>query len=319
MAKLIGGVTLEDEGTHPATDDQYFSENMLFTFFADDGSHGGLVRIGNRVNEGYAEVTFLIFLPDGRALFRFHRPQIQGNEGFNAAGMEFVVVEPSEKVVTRYSGEAFLLEKPGLLSDPKHAFTTSPTVDVEFDVVHRGLSAMFMPMPNHYEQHMHVTGTLRYGSETLAIDAKGVRDHTWDRRHWQATYCDRTIWWTVSDQFGLTLSLTWHDEKEPPEVMGYIADAEKIVEIKEARITSSYLEDNLTHTGFQLQLKLEDERELNIDADVSAVAPLRHRKDGAMTYIGQGMTRFRMGDVVGWGLSEYMDLVVDGRRVISDA
>jgi len=71
MAVLIGDVTPKDEFMHPVSSDPHFSENMLFTFFARDGSHGGLIRIGNRVNEGHAEVTFLLFLPDGRTLFQF--------------------------------------------------------------------------------------------------------------------------------------------------------------------------------------------------------------------------------------------------------
>jgi len=41
---------------------------------------GGWVRMGNRPNEGYAEVTVCLYLPDGRVAFNYKRPKIDGHE-----------------------------------------------------------------------------------------------------------------------------------------------------------------------------------------------------------------------------------------------
>ena len=39
--------------------------------------------------------------------------------------------------------------------------------------------------------------------------------------------------------------------------------------------------------------------------------PLRNRRDGMVTRITEGMTRWSCGDLAGAGLSEYLDQIVD--------
>ena len=39
--------------------------------------------------------------------------------------------------------------------------------------------------------------------------------------------------------------------------------------------------------------------------------PLRNRRDGKVTRLTEGMTRWTCGDLAGAGLSEYLDQVVD--------
>lgn len=314
MAVLIGDVQAQDEFMHAVSDDPHFSENMLFTFFARDGSHGGLVRIGNRANEGHAEVTFLVFLPDGRTLFQFRRHPIEGNTKFSAAGMEFEVIEPTERLRTSFAGTAIAMTDSLQLANPGLAFKSNPSVDVRFDVIQHAVSALYLPMPFHYEQHMHAVGTLDVDGERIPIDAYGVRDHTWGRRNWQATLCDRTIWCTLSDERGFALSVTWHDLENPPEVMGSMVTKSGMIKVEKADIHSRYQPDGLTHTGFTCGLVLADGEELTLEGHTSRVAPLRHRGPEHMTYIGQGMTQFTAGKETAFGLSEYMDLVIDGKR-----
>jgi hypothetical protein len=44
--------------------------------------------------------------------------------------------------------------------------------------------------------------------------------------------------------------------------------------------------------------------------------PLRNRRDGLVTRISEGMTEWRLEDGrVGYGLSEYLDQIVDGKPV----
>lgn len=325
MAKIVGAIRAEDEGMHMPSGDPAFSENMLFTFFGAAGAPGGLVRIGNRINEGFAEVTFCLFLPDGSLLFRFERAPIQDGSKFDSAGMRFEVLEPTERLRTTFEGEAYHFANPGLLVNPKHAYMTSPMVPVRFDVTHTAASVMFMPpYPNHYEQHMLTRGTLTYGGKTLDIDAKGVRDHTWGPRHWQPPepsgdesaptgMADRTLWCTFEAGFGFSISLTWRSEDDTPEVIGGIATFDELIAIKDARLRSEYQDDGLTHRGFELEIDLEDGQSFKINAATDAVAPLRNRR-GRTTYIGQGMSRYVFGERQAYGLSEYMDLLVDGGR-----
>jgi hypothetical protein len=60
-----------------------------------------------------------------------------------------------------------------------------------------------------------------------------------------------------------------------------------------------------------------DEREYNVTGEVMSLIPLRNRRknpDGEelLTRITEGMTEYRCDDQVGYGLSEYLDQIVDG-------
>jgi len=95
MAKLIGDLVPEDDYMHELGPEPNFNESMYFNFFDPEKSIGGFVRLGNRANEGQAEMTVTLYLPDGRVLFMFKRPDIDGNDAFDAGGLRFEVIELS--------------------------------------------------------------------------------------------------------------------------------------------------------------------------------------------------------------------------------
>ena len=73
---------------------------------------GGWVRMGNRPNEGYAEMTVCLYLPDGRVGFMFKRPPIDGHDAHDAGGLRFEVVAPYEEHRVTYDGKVCLLTEP---------------------------------------------------------------------------------------------------------------------------------------------------------------------------------------------------------------
>src|SRR3954453_2743687 len=101
----------EDEYMHELGPEPNFNESMYFNVFDPKQQIGGWVRLGNRANEGYAEMTTCIYLPDGRVGFMFSRPDIADNDAFDAGGMRFDVIEPFEKQHVTYDGKVTLLER----------------------------------------------------------------------------------------------------------------------------------------------------------------------------------------------------------------
>ena len=73
MAKIVGNLKPEDDGLHPLGPEPNFNESMYFNFFDPEKSLGGFVRLGNRANEGQAEMTVCLFLPAGRTCWRVSR------------------------------------------------------------------------------------------------------------------------------------------------------------------------------------------------------------------------------------------------------
>ena len=65
-----------DEYPHEPDEASNYNESMYLNGFDPDQEVGGWFRLGNRVNEGYAEMSVCLYLPGGRVGFRFGRPKI---------------------------------------------------------------------------------------------------------------------------------------------------------------------------------------------------------------------------------------------------
>ncbi|MFI5054234.1 MAG: hypothetical protein ACHQDE_07725, partial [Acidimicrobiia bacterium] len=167
-----------------------------------DATHrvGGWFRIGNRPNEGHAEMSACVYLPDGRVAFSFERASIDGN-GLSAGGQTWEVVAPWRTNRVTYRGEMSILEDPWALTDPKTAFAESPraTAEIELTCHSSGLDAVmgsdqdhmhliFLPgqADSHYQHLARVAATVQLGDETFAVDGRGGKDHSWGPRNWHA-------------------------------------------------------------------------------------------------------------------------------------
>src|SRR5947199_9840984 len=106
-----------DDFMHPNTGEPNFNESAYYNFYDPCARLGGFVRLGNRPNEGHAEMTVCLYLPDGSAAFMFQRAAIAGDERFAAGGLEFEVRKPFAEHAIRYAGNGVVLERPLELLD----------------------------------------------------------------------------------------------------------------------------------------------------------------------------------------------------------
>ena len=143
MVKIIGNLAPEDDYTHPLGPEPNFNESVYFNFFDRAGKRGGFVRIGNRANERYAEMTVIVYGADGSALFNFKRPEITSNDGWNAGGLAVEVLAPGERLRTTYRGSAVHLADPRAMSDPRAAFRDNPHRKLRIDLVHEGVGPIY--------------------------------------------------------------------------------------------------------------------------------------------------------------------------------
>ncbi len=321
-----------DEFTHPVTTTERFNESVYCSLFDSRAGIGGFLRLGNQPCEGYAETTVCLYIPDrGVVAFAFGRPEISGNERFDAGGMGFDVVKPFVEVAMRYSGRLGRFESPRVMTDPKVAFTTCPYDDARLDLqifdvspvsggtpVAEGggeakASGMFL---GHTEQHVAVKGTVRVGDFSAEIDGFGVRDHSWGRRSWQSNDWYRWLTVTFGDDCGvlaatsparpggsgLHVSGTWFADGRLHPIerieLDTVWDDEYYPSEMVARITSAAGEHVLRGA-------------------VVLDAPLRNRRkhpDGTQTVsrIVESLTEWTLEGRTAWGLSEYLDKMVDG-------
>src|SRR6185312_11010063 len=101
-----------------------FNESVYASGWDAGAKMGAWMRLGNRVNEGYAELSVCIYLPDGRVACQFRRPEIATNDGFDAGGLSYTVSEPFAAQRMAYEGELLVLDDPEDLRDPAKMFET---------------------------------------------------------------------------------------------------------------------------------------------------------------------------------------------------
>jgi hypothetical protein len=323
MATVLGNIEAADDYMHPLGPEQNFNESVYFNVFDRARGIGGFVRIGNRANEGYAEMTVCLFLPDGRVLFQYKRPPISNNEAFDAGGLKIEVLEPSQRLRTVYNGSAVELRDPAQMADPSFAFKNNPIKRISLDLVHEAVGPMYGHKEEgpaadpekefaraHFEQHMRASGSLTIEDETYQIDGFGLRDHSWGPRYWQAIDSYRWLTCNFGPDFGFMGSIVWPDASHSqPRQGGVVVRDGKLTNVSSIEIETRYAENGLYHEGFSARLQLEGGETLTVEGTVKGFIPLRNRRQGQVTHIGEGMTEYRCGQRIGYGLSEYLDQV----------
>ena len=325
-----------DEYMHPLEEVTNFNESMYFNVYDPAVGVGAFFRLGNRPNEGYAEMTTCLYLPDGRVGFMFSRPEVSTNDAFDAGGMRFDVVRPFEELRVTYQGKVVLLDEPLQMAHPRRAFTENPWEDCAVTLDYRGVSPMYGGEPvnddgsafevdaqngfarGHYEQHVAGRGTVRVGDQEWAVDGYGLRDHSWGPRFWQSPWWYRWLTANFDDDFGFMVSvITSRDGSQ--HVGGIVLENGRYTDIREAKIETEWEGDDRYHRRIRVWART-DERELDIEGDVLSLIPLRNRRttpegEDLVTRISEGMTRWTCDGRTGYGLSEYLDQIVDGSPV----
>lgn len=327
----------EDEFMHPLEEAENFNESMYFNFYDPSINLGGFVRLGNRPNEDKAEMTTCLFLPDGRAAFMFNRPPIDNNDAFDAGGMRFAVVEPFKELRVAYTGGVLLLDDPLEMAHPRKAFTSNPIAQCEIALTYKGVSPMFGGEPvaddgsqldlegheeafarGHYEQHVAATGDVTVGDDTWNVTGYGLRDHSWGPRYWQAPWWYRWLTANFDDDFGFMISIIAGRDGSKRIGGMFLVDGE-YHNVNSAEITTEWKGDNYFHDRITAKAETGSET-YEVTGEVMTLIPLRNRRtddegNELMTRIGEGMTRWTCNGRTGYGLSEYLDQVVDGRPV----
>ena len=184
--------------------------------------------MGNRANEGNAEMTVCLYLPpeaDGKGWgnrqvgFMFQRPTIDNNDAFDAAGLDLTIVKPFEELRVDYDGKVAVLDQPEQMVDPKEAFTRTPTPRPSSTSrspcrADRACSAE-SPYPTRPRVRSSPKATTNSSSRDRH-DRVGDRawrsrlrtaDHSWGPRYWQAPYYYRWLTANVDENFGFMASV----------------------------------------------------------------------------------------------------------------
>ena len=329
-----------DEYMHELGPESNFNESMYINCFDPTTQVGGWFRMGNRANEGYAEMTICIYLPNGRVGFMFKRPNIENNDALDAGGLTWTMVKPFEELRIDFSGKVVVLDDPHQMADPKTAFANNPFSECEAHITFtgQGRNSMFGGEPDtpheapgeefakgHYEQLVTATGSLRVGDEEWEINGFGLRDHSWGPRYWQAPWYYRWLTANFGENLGFMASRVAKKDG-PGSRGGFVWDNGKIHLCDDVQISTVTVgEDNYHDKVTGVIRSSKSQKEWNFEGEVESLIPLRNRRqdpDGnwLMTRISEGMTKWRITSgehegATGFGMSEYLDQIIDGSPV----
>jgi len=310
-----GVVDPSEEAMHPVDENEVqHNESMVFSWHNRAEHSGGLLRLGNRINEKHAELTYMILMADGSCLVWWRRAPIDRTDVFDADGLRFEVLEPGRRVRTTFRGNAVQLSGPEELVDPGAAFRSNPTVQVDMDLVQVGISPMYGPdpMPDaHYEQHMQVDGTIAVNGTVHEMTGMGNRDHSWGKRDWQGSkrLRDRTFWVTFGPNLGISASVDWVEGEEEVTAGGWLHRDGEMLGITSGNVDTEFEGDGPFYRSMVATFDLWNGETITLEGTVVKTIPLRHRRPGQpTTHMPWAQTDFRLGDAVGTGSAAYMDV-----------
>jgi hypothetical protein len=319
----------EDELPHRPDGSINFNESVYTNGFDGKSPVGAWMRLGNRANEGYAELSVCAYLPDGRIACQFQRPAIATNDRFDAGGLSYSVIEPLKKVSMQYQGELLIVENADALRDPKDLFAHGPRLPAHIQWVHEAESSIHGGEPlsdatptmygrdfslGHFNQHSRVRGEIRVGDQRWAIDGRGWRDHSWGPRYWQAIYYYRLFLANFANGDGFML-LKITGEKGQARRLGVLLIDGRYEEVVDLDLTTDWT-DQRDPRRVSLAVRTAHRKAI-ISGEIIKLAPLRNRRkaDGATleSRIAEGFTRFTWDGRQGYGMTEYIERIEDGR------
>jgi hypothetical protein len=323
-----------DEYTHTPEPVSNYNESMYFNAFDTARGIGAWMRLGNRPNEGHAEMSCCVYLPDGRVGFMYGRPKISHNEAMDAGGMRFEVLEPFRRLRVSYEGELLLMDDPHAMADPSGAFKRYPKRPASIALDYEGVSPMHggeivaldgsrlevdpahAVYRGHTEQNMAVRGHVTVDGVRHPIEGFGYRDKSWGPRHWHSFYWYKWLPVTFGRDFGVLLSVKGRKGK-PNNVSGNVLRDGRYEPVIDGHVETVY-DAHYYPTSFIAQVRTA-ERAYTLEGKVGALVPLRHKSASgdpeAYTRITEGITEYSCEGRTALGMSEYCDLMVKGTPI----
>lgn len=319
-----------DEHMHRPDGLSNFNESVYVNGFDPRTRIGGWMRLGNRVNEGYAELSVMLYLPDGRVAVQFGRPEIAHNDAFDAGGLSYEVREPLRTVEMAYAGEVLLLDDPDRLRDPGPMFRTAPRVPASVRFQATGVSPVHGGEPTapeheglmyygpqfsrgHFNQHTSVKGTMTVGEESWEVDGLGWRDHSWGPRYWQVIWAYRLFLVTFGPDRALMLLKNMYPDGTARR-LGVLLIDDTYEEVTDLDLWTTWSEDQ-DPQSVVLGVRTAN-RKAVIEGRVLTMTPLRNRRDAdgelLISRVAEGFTEYTWDGMTGYGMMEYIERMQDG-------
>lgn len=322
------GFDVIDEYMHEPTDHPQFNESMYFNFVDGKSGFATLIRMGNRANEGHAEVTVLLYMPDGGAAFHFERADIKDNSAFNSAGLRFEIVEPFKRSRVTFGGNLRMMRHGTELEDPKKVFAENPLKRVAIAFDYEDVVPMFglgggdsrgsgiagaedSIATGHYQGPCRVSGTITIDGEVRTLAGLGYRDHSWGPRVWQGPAYWRWVCGIADEKNAFIGWLAKIGDKRPPD-RGVVLRDGRLSYVERIELESSYGPKPHYPETMRMTLHTVDGSTHQVSGRSLNLVPLRNRRDGEVARLAELVCCYDFDGLTAYGISEYHDRMTDG-------
>ncbi|MGH8992135.1 MAG: DUF7064 domain-containing protein [Acidimicrobiia bacterium] len=261
----------KDELCHEApaaTDDPWWQESVVLTFWDDQAGVGALFRLGHEVGQGTATV-WLGAVTDAGDRYRWYRGALPLSDHDRAG----------DGVRLEAGGVAAVLENGQLhwrVSQPE--FECDVTVTDFYPMTNlwqlgtqTSLAKEFAP--EHWEASGRVTGTVRIGDRRYDVDGLHHRDHSWGTRKWNTIRTHRWVAGTLGPDLSF-MGLSWLANDGSLVTEGYVNRHGETTPARAVDILAYVDIDGLSCRGGRVRMDLPDGTDVTFEAD---------RVDGLLT------------------------------------
>ena len=299
--------TPADEARHPAGEGEYFNESWYFDFSRADGT-GGYVRLGLYPNQGVAWYWAYVVSPDhGLLAVRDHEVALPKGDQLDvrADGLWGELVCETQMEHWGIGLEAFgvRLESPGDAYNGERGERIPVGLDIEWEAY----SPVYdYPYPDghlgaHYEHAGIVHGEILIGTDRIAFDGRGERDHSWGWRDW---WIFGWHWTSFQIGEGLAVNFVRPDVGEGNHALGYVWRPGELTPIEQVAVELKPGPDGIPSAArYVINEMLEVEMEVAAPAPVPLVAP-----DGRTSRFPRALCRYTTDDGTGTGWGEWLQV-----------
>jgi hypothetical protein len=234
-----------------------------------------VTRAGALVHDATALV---VPLPDGDI-----------DTGISVGGLTYRCLEPLAAWRLTYADATVAMDVEWRAFSPAHAWPVPPGTTVE-------------DAQRHLEQSGWVHGRLRLGDREVALEgAFAHRDHSWGgERDWSQLH----HWYYTSGELGEDLAFNAVKVWLAPETfltVGCLWDGHEAMDLAELDVAGRLDPASGDHTGALVTARDTKGRAWRFEGRVLAHCPVRI----GPTLVDDGVTEFRSGDRIGYGIIEY--------------
>jgi hypothetical protein len=318
------GLRQEDEFFHVGMEEPRFTEWIDINFYDVSVRLGGFFRLQRHPEQGFAEMTVCLYLPDGRTAFMYDRSGIGDGFLLSTGGLRVEIIRPFEELNISYDGKLLLLEDPCALTNPERAYAENPQTDGSVRLTFASPTTLYEDAGSqpdssvgHYEQLGGATGSVLVDDSRVDVDGFGLRGHKWGTPSPDPSSYRRRFTANFGPSFGFMgyrVATMGGDRRSG----GFVWDGTAFHACDSLSVSTVWTGADSVQHGADLVLKAGEQ---SWHARGTVVSLVVRRDDGGddegdsrARRLSESMTEWRLDDgQIGYGMSEYFDRIVDGQ------